>query len=64
MISEDASVLPVARELLDARERAAGALAAAGCAVRRESMRSIRRAMEYYLATLGVGRRAGRVDAW
>ena len=55
IVSEDASVLPVARELLDARERAAGALAAAGAAVRRESMRSIRRAMEYYLATLGDG---------
>ncbi len=55
IVSEDASVLPVARELLDARERAAGALTAAGAAVRRESMRSIRRAMEYYLATLGDG---------
>ena len=62
VISEGASVLPVARELLDARERAAGALTAAGCVVRTESMRSIRRAMEYYLATLALGRGPGRVD--
>ena len=55
IVSQGASVLPVARELLDARERAAGALAAAGMTVRTESMRSIRRAMEYYLATLGSG---------
>ena len=55
IVSEGASVLPVARELLNARERAAGALAAAGADVRTESMRSIRRAMEYYLATLGSG---------
>jgi len=61
VISEDASVLPVARELLDARERAAGALAAAGASVRRESMRSIRRAMEYYLATLAS---ADGPDVW
>ncbi len=55
IVSQGASVLPVARELLDARERAAGALAAAGAVVRSESMRSIRRAMEYYLAVLGSG---------
>ena len=61
IISEQASVLPVARELLDARERAAGALAAAGCSIRHESMRSVRRAMEYYLATLGA---ADGPDVW
>jgi fatty acid amide hydrolase 2 len=61
VLSEEASVLPVARELLDARERAAGALAAAGASVRREPMRSIRRAMEYYLATLAS---AGGPDVW
>ena len=55
IVSEGASVLPVARELLNARERAAGALAAAGAEVRTESIKSIRRAMEYYLATLGSG---------
>jgi len=55
IVSEGASVLPVKRELLNARERAAGALAAAGAVVRTESMRSIRRAMEYYLATLSSG---------
>ena len=62
VLSEDASVLPVARELLDVRERAAGALAAAGARVRSESMKSIRRAMEYYLATLGAG--AEGQDVW
>ena len=60
-MSEEASIRPVARELLDARERAAGALAAAGASVRRESMRSIRRAMEYYLATLAS---AEGPDVW
>jgi fatty acid amide hydrolase 2 len=45
----------IARELLDARERAAGALAAAGATVREESLKTIRRAMEYYLATLASG---------
>ncbi len=54
ILSEGASTFPVARELLNARERAAGALAAAGAVIRTESMRSIRRAMEYYLATLGA----------
>jgi fatty acid amide hydrolase 2 len=54
IVSEGASTFPVARELLNARERAAGALAAAGAVIRTESMRSIRRAMEYYLATLGA----------
>ncbi len=55
VISQDISVWPVSRELLDARERAAGALMAAGARVRHESLRSIRRAMEYYLATLSAG---------
>ncbi len=55
VVTQDISVVPVARELLDARERAAGALMAAGARVRRESLKSIRRAMEYYLATLSAG---------
>ena len=53
VLSEGASLLPVRGELRDARERAAGALAAAGANVRRERLTGMRRAAEYYLATLG-----------
>ncbi len=55
VISDDAFVSPIARELLAARERAAGALAAAGARVERVSMRSMRRIYEPYLASLGDG---------
>ena len=55
VISEQSSVLPVRRELRDARERAAGALAAAGARVRREPMKSLRRALELYLLSLQEG---------
>jgi fatty acid amide hydrolase 2 len=40
-------------ELRDAREQAAGALAGRGANIRRESLKGMRRAVEYYLATLG-----------
>ena len=53
VLSEGATLLPVRGELRDARERAAGALAAAGARVRREHLSGMRRAVEYYLATLG-----------
>ena len=52
---EDASVLPVDSELHDARERAVGALRAAGADVRRVSLRSWRRALLPYLVTLQTG---------
>jgi len=55
IVGQDITPPKIARELLDVRERAAGALAAAGASVRTESLRSIRRAMEYYLATLASG---------
>jgi fatty acid amide hydrolase 2 len=55
VISEDAFVSPIARELLAARERAAGALAAAGARIERVSLRSMRAIYEPYLATLGDG---------
>jgi fatty acid amide hydrolase 2 len=42
-------------DLRDARERAAGALAAAGANVRRERLTGMRRAVEYFLATLRDG---------
>lgn len=53
IISEGATLFPLRGELRDARERAAGALAAAGARVRRERLTGMRRAVEYYLATLG-----------
>jgi fatty acid amide hydrolase 2 len=55
VLSEGASLIPVRRELRDARERAAGVLAAAGANVRREHLKGMRRAVEFYLATLGDG---------
>jgi fatty acid amide hydrolase 2 len=53
VLSEGASLIPVRGELRDARERAAGALAAAGARIRRVQLKGMRRAAEYYLATLG-----------
>jgi fatty acid amide hydrolase 2 len=55
VLSEGATLLPLRGELRDARERAAGALAAAGANVRRQRLTGMRRAVEYYLATLGDG---------
>jgi fatty acid amide hydrolase 2 len=52
VVSEGATLIPVRGELRDARERAAGALAAAGANIRRERLTGMRRAVEYYLATL------------
>ena len=55
VLSEGATLIPVRGELRDARERAAGVLAAAGANVRRERLQGMRRVVEYYLATLGDG---------
>jgi len=55
IISESAWFVPVRREIREVRERAAGALAAAGAKVRREELRSMRRALELYLAALQSG---------
>jgi fatty acid amide hydrolase 2 len=55
VVSEHASWVPPRRELRQARDRAADALAAAGARVRRESLRSMRRALELYLAALQAG---------
>jgi Asp-tRNA(Asn)/Glu-tRNA(Gln) amidotransferase A subunit family amidase len=55
VLGEGANLIPVRGELRDARERAAGALAAAGATIRRERLKGMRRAVEYYLATLGDG---------
>jgi fatty acid amide hydrolase 2 len=53
VLTEGATLIPVRGEVRDARERAAGALAAAGANIRREHLKGMRRAVEYYLATLG-----------
>lgn len=55
VIAEDAFVSPISRELLAARERAAGALVAAGARIERVSMRSMRGIYEPFLASLGDG---------
>jgi fatty acid amide hydrolase 2 len=52
---ENTSLLPMSRELRDARERAVGALAAAGAVIRRVELRSWRRAALPFLATLQEG---------
>jgi Asp-tRNA(Asn)/Glu-tRNA(Gln) amidotransferase A subunit family amidase len=52
---EDSSLLPMSRELRDARERAVGALVAAGASLQRVSMRSWRRAALPFLVTLQAG---------
>ena len=52
---EGASLLPMSRELRDARERALGALIAAGAEVKRVKLKSWRRAVLPYLVTLQAG---------
>jgi fatty acid amide hydrolase 2 len=52
---EESSRLPLDRELRDARERAVGALLAAGASVRTVRLRSWRHALLPYMATLQAG---------
>jgi fatty acid amide hydrolase 2 len=52
VILQESSVLPISRELHDARERAAGALAAAGAQLQRVALRSWRHAWLPFVATL------------
>lgn len=52
LLSEDTSFVPVSRELRAARLRAAEALEQAGATVETISLRSMRRALELYLAVL------------
>ena len=59
VVSEEAWWIPPSRELRDARERAAQALAAAGARVRHVSLRSMRRALELYLSALQGGAARG-----
>jgi fatty acid amide hydrolase 2 len=59
VVSEEASWVPARRELRDARERAAHALAAAGARVRHVPLRSMRRSLELYLVALQSGATRG-----
>ena len=52
VVSESGTIGPTGPELTQARERAAGALAAAGARLERVAMGDLRRALEIYLATL------------
>ncbi len=52
IVSEDAWPMPTSDELLYARERAAGALAAAGARVEHRRMPRLRRALDLYITTL------------
>ncbi|HEX8646365.1 MAG TPA: amidase [Thermoleophilaceae bacterium] len=54
VVSESGTLGPTGTELAKARERAAGALAAAGASLERVSTKSMRRAFELYLATLST----------
>ena len=55
LISESAFLQPIRRELLGARERAAGALAAAGARLERVRLPKMRHVSEAYLAALADG---------
>jgi fatty acid amide hydrolase 2 len=54
LVSESGTLGPTGPELAQARERAAGALAAKGARLERASTKSMRRALEMYLATLST----------
>ena len=54
VVSESGTLGATGRELALARERAAGALAAAGARIERVDTRSMRRALEIYLATIAT----------
>ena len=54
VVSESGTLGPTGPELAQARERAAGALAAAGARLERVSTKSMRRALEMYLGTVAT----------
>jgi fatty acid amide hydrolase 2 len=63
-VVEDSSTRPMSRDLRDARERAVGALVAAGARVRRVSMPSWKGALLPFLAALqNTGTNATRINA-
>jgi fatty acid amide hydrolase 2 len=55
LVADDASLVPVRKELRDARDRAALALQDRGAATEKVSLKQLRRALEIYLAALGDG---------
>jgi fatty acid amide hydrolase 2 len=55
LVADDASFVPPRRELRDARDRAAAALASAGAHVESVSLKQLRRALELYTAALSDG---------
>ena len=55
VVSESGTLGPTSPELAQARERAAGALAARGARLERVGMKSLKRALEIYLAVLSAG---------
>jgi fatty acid amide hydrolase 2 len=62
LLSYDASVFKTERELHAARERASGALAAAGAVVEHVSLKQLRRAMELFLVALAEGAGTSSMD--
>jgi fatty acid amide hydrolase 2 len=60
---EDASVRPISTDMRDARERAVGALLAAGASARRVQLRSWRKAAPAFLAALEAGSGADAAHA-
>jgi hypothetical protein len=55
LVVDDASLIPARKELRDARDRAADALRQLGARTEQVSLKQLRRALEIYLAALGVG---------
>ena len=55
IVSERGWIWPISRELREAREAAADALAAAGARVRHEDLKGLRRAVELFLVALKEG---------
>jgi fatty acid amide hydrolase 2 len=55
VVAEETTLVPMSREMRDARERAVGALAARGAVVSRVAMRSWRRALLPFLVALQSG---------
>ncbi|MEA2232700.1 MAG: aspartyl-tRNA(Asn)/glutamyl-tRNA(Gln) amidotransferase subunit [Solirubrobacteraceae bacterium] len=62
LLSEESSYIPVSRELRNARLRAAEALERAGAKVQTISLKSMRRALELYLAVLKLEAGVSVVD--
>jgi fatty acid amide hydrolase 2 len=62
VLSDETSRRPISREMHDARERAAGALAANGARLERVDLRSWRQALMPFLSTLEAGSEQSTLD--